>query len=53
MIAKEEISAAGVFPPEGCPDLDINKLVKELEKREIHIMEISPTDQTEKQILSS
>nr|MDO8082584.1 saccharopine dehydrogenase NADP-binding domain-containing protein [Candidatus Freyarchaeota archaeon] len=43
LIAKGEISTAGVFPPEGCPDLDINKLVKELEKREIHIMEISPT----------
>jgi saccharopine dehydrogenase-like NADP-dependent oxidoreductase len=53
MIVKGEISAAGVFPPEGCPDLDINKLVKELEKREIHIIESSPTDQTEKHILSS
>ncbi|MFB0561302.1 MAG: saccharopine dehydrogenase family protein [Candidatus Lokiarchaeia archaeon] len=41
MIARGETSTTGVFPPEGCPDLNINKLVKELKKRQIHITEIS------------
>nr|MDO8076212.1 SDR family NAD(P)-dependent oxidoreductase [Candidatus Freyarchaeota archaeon] len=42
MIAKREIATPGVFPPEGCPDLNIHKLVKELEKRQIHIKETKP-----------
>ena len=39
MIAKKEIITPGIYPPEGCPDLNINKMIKELEKREIYIKE--------------
>ncbi|MBA7700306.1 hypothetical protein ES703_109017 [subsurface metagenome] len=39
MIVEKEISTPGVFPPEGCPDLNITKMIKELEKRGIYIIE--------------
>ncbi len=37
MILNEDISSHGVFPPEGCPDLNLDKMKKELEKRNILI----------------
>ena len=37
MILNEDIKTNGVFPPEGCPDLNLNKMNKELEKRNINI----------------
>jgi lysine 6-dehydrogenase len=39
MIIEGDITTPGVFPPEGCPDLNINKMKKELERREIYITE--------------
>ena len=37
MIIEEDIGTPGVFPPEGCPDLNISKMLKELEHRGISI----------------
>jgi len=37
MIFNKEITSHGVFPPEGCPDLNLEKMTKELEKRNIVI----------------
>ena len=37
MILKKEINSHGVFPPEGCPDLNLDKMRRELEKRDITI----------------
>jgi saccharopine dehydrogenase-like NADP-dependent oxidoreductase len=39
MILNKEINSPGVFPPEGCPDLNLVKTKKELEKRNITILE--------------
>ncbi|MFX1312761.1 MAG: SDR family NAD(P)-dependent oxidoreductase [Promethearchaeota archaeon] len=39
MIIKNDIKTPGVFPPEGCPDLNIEKIKQELEKRNIFITE--------------
>jgi len=39
MVFEREISTPGVFPPEGCPDLNITKILKELDKRGIYILE--------------
>ncbi|MFX0021601.1 MAG: saccharopine dehydrogenase family protein [Candidatus Hermodarchaeota archaeon] len=38
MILNKEINSHGVFPPEGCPDLNLDKVKKELEKRNISII---------------
>jgi saccharopine dehydrogenase-like NADP-dependent oxidoreductase len=37
MILNRDIISHGVFPPEGCPDLNLDKVKKELEKRNIII----------------
>ncbi|MFX1551920.1 MAG: hypothetical protein ACFFB9_16335, partial [Promethearchaeota archaeon] len=37
MILNKDITSHGVFPPEGCPDLNLDKVKKELEKRNIII----------------
>jgi saccharopine dehydrogenase-like NADP-dependent oxidoreductase len=37
MILNKEIKSHGVFPPEGCPDLNLYNMRKELEKRNIMI----------------
>jgi len=37
MIVNKDISSHGLFPPEGCPDLNLDKMEKELEKRNIII----------------
>ncbi|MFX0000381.1 MAG: hypothetical protein ACFE9Q_09135 [Candidatus Hodarchaeota archaeon] len=37
MIVNKDINSHGVFPPEGCPDLDLDKMRKELEQRTIII----------------
>ncbi len=39
MMIKGEISTPGVFPPEGCPDLNVDKFIKELAKRNIQFSE--------------
>jgi len=39
MILNKDIKSYGVFPPEGCPDLNIEQMKKELEKRNIYITE--------------
>jgi saccharopine dehydrogenase-like NADP-dependent oxidoreductase len=36
-ILNKDIKSYGVFPPEGCPDLSIDKMKKELERRNIYI----------------
>ena len=41
MIIKEEIAAPGVYPPEGCPDLNIENLRKELKTRDIEILDLA------------
>ncbi len=38
MIFNGDIKSQGVFPPEGCSDLNLEQFKKELEKRNIHIM---------------
>jgi len=40
MIANGDIKSRGVFPPEGCQDLNLNQFKKELEKRQIFIKEM-------------
>ena len=37
MIVENNQTTPGVFPPEGCLDLNINRMISELEKREIYI----------------
>ncbi|MFX1568551.1 MAG: SDR family NAD(P)-dependent oxidoreductase [Promethearchaeota archaeon] len=37
MILNKDITSHGVFPPEGCPDLNLDMMKKELEKRNIII----------------
>ena len=37
MILNGEINSHGVFPPEGCPDLNLDRMKRELEKRNITI----------------
>ncbi|MFW9818246.1 MAG: saccharopine dehydrogenase family protein [Candidatus Thorarchaeota archaeon] len=37
MILNKEINSHGVFPPEGCPDLNLDNMKKELERRNISI----------------
>jgi len=37
MILNKDIKTPGVFPPEGCPDLNLEKMKKELELRNINI----------------
>ena len=37
MIMNKDIESHGLFPPEGCPDLNLDKMKSELEKRNIHI----------------
>ncbi|MFX1242173.1 MAG: saccharopine dehydrogenase family protein [Promethearchaeota archaeon] len=37
MILNNDIVSHGLFPPEGCPDLNLEKMKKELEKRNIRI----------------
>jgi lysine 6-dehydrogenase len=39
MIINGDIKTPGVFPPEGCPDLDVEKFVKELAARNITFTE--------------
>ena len=39
MITKGDIQSRGVFPPEGCQDLNLDQFKKELEKRQIFIKE--------------
>jgi saccharopine dehydrogenase-like NADP-dependent oxidoreductase len=39
MILNKEIVSQGLFPPEGCPDLNLEKMKKELAKREIRIIQ--------------
>ena len=39
MIVNKEINSFGVFPPEGCPDLNLEQFKKELKKRNILITE--------------
>ncbi|MFX1575499.1 MAG: saccharopine dehydrogenase family protein, partial [Promethearchaeota archaeon] len=39
MIINKDIESHGVFPPEGCPDLNIEHMRMELEKRKIFISE--------------
>ncbi len=37
MIVNKDINSHGLFPPEGCPDLNLEKMKRELEKRNISI----------------
>ncbi|MFW9968888.1 MAG: saccharopine dehydrogenase family protein [Candidatus Odinarchaeota archaeon] len=37
MIINRNITSYGLFPPEGCPDLNLDKMNKEIEKRNITI----------------
>ncbi len=39
MIINSDIKSQGVFPPEGCLDLSLEKFKKELGKRNIQIIE--------------
>jgi len=39
MIVNGDINSRGVFPPEGCSDLNLEHFKKELNKRNIHILE--------------
>ncbi len=39
MILNKDINSHGLFPPEGCPDLNLEKTKKELEKRNIKIIQ--------------
>ncbi|NVM36543.1 MAG: SDR family NAD(P)-dependent oxidoreductase [Candidatus Lokiarchaeota archaeon] len=39
MIINSDIKSQGVFPPEGCSDLNLEQFKKELKKRNVHIME--------------
>jgi saccharopine dehydrogenase-like NADP-dependent oxidoreductase len=39
MIVNKDINSNGVFPPEGSPDLNLDKMKKELEKRNIIIQQ--------------
>ena len=39
MLLKGEIKNTGIFPPEGCRDLDIIKFRNELEQRGIYFIE--------------
>lgn len=39
MIMNGAIKSQGVFPPEGCSDLNLEHFKKELQKRNVHIME--------------
>ena len=39
MILHGDIKSQGVFPPEGCPDLNLQQIQKELAKRNINIIE--------------
>ena len=38
MIVENNKTTPGVFPPEGCPDLNVNKMISELEKRQIYLV---------------
>jgi saccharopine dehydrogenase-like NADP-dependent oxidoreductase len=40
MIVERQIETPGVYPPEGIPELDIQLLMRELNKREIRIREV-------------
>ena len=39
MIINDEIKSKGVFPPEGCEDLNLEQFKKELKKKDLHIIE--------------
>jgi saccharopine dehydrogenase-like NADP-dependent oxidoreductase len=39
MILEKNNTTPGLFPPEGCPDLNANRMIAELEKRGIYIEE--------------
>jgi lysine 6-dehydrogenase len=39
MIVRGDVKSHGVFPPEGCPDLNLQQIRKELAKRNINIIE--------------
>nr|HDO81204.1 hypothetical protein [Candidatus Bathyarchaeota archaeon] len=40
MISERQVESRGVFPPEGCPDLNIETFMKELKRRNVEIVEM-------------